>query len=198
MPFFCGTAPDPFVSAGASRVFRAARRKFATLRPGIATGYWKAMNNPRRERSSASSSRMLSPLNRMSPEVTSYRGCPISVFASVLLPEPFGPIRAWISPVRTVRLTPFRIGFPSTGTWRSLMTRSALLMNAIFHPRGGGMERAIRSPCGFALAFVSVRSGAEALAAGAVVPDVRIVELEPRPHQPVDKIDLGAFEQLKA
>ena len=29
---------------------------------------------------------------------------------SVLLPEPLGPIRAWISPRRISRLTPLRIG----------------------------------------------------------------------------------------
>ena len=70
MPFFFGGAPSPLVEAGASRVLRAVRRKFATVTPGIATGYWNAMNRPIRERSSASSSRMLSPLKRMSPEVT--------------------------------------------------------------------------------------------------------------------------------
>src|SRR3979490_1445452 len=31
---------------------------------------------------------------------------------------------AWTSPLRTTRSIPFRISFPSTFTWRSLMTRS--------------------------------------------------------------------------
>ena len=71
MPRFAGMAPLPLVPAGASRALRAVRRKFATERPWIATGYWNARNSPLRERSSASISRMLSPLNRMSPPVTS-------------------------------------------------------------------------------------------------------------------------------
>src|SRR5579883_1016661 len=41
------------------------------------------------------------------------------VLASVLLPEPFGPIKAWISPWFTVRLTPLTISLPSMATWRS-------------------------------------------------------------------------------
>ena len=51
--------------------------------------------------------------------MTSYFGWPISALASVLLPEPFGPISAWISPCLTVRLTPRRISLPSTETCRS-------------------------------------------------------------------------------
>ena len=51
--------------------FSAVRRKFAIDTPGIATGYWNARKSPRRERSSGSSSRTLSPLKRMSPFVTS-------------------------------------------------------------------------------------------------------------------------------
>src|SRR5712692_11904000 len=46
------------------------------------------------------------------------------VSASVLLPEPFGPMIACTSPLRTTRSIPFRISLPSTVTWRSLMTRS--------------------------------------------------------------------------
>ena len=37
---------------------------------------------------------------------------------SVLLPEPFGPIRACVSPRLIVRFTPCRIGLPSTDTCR--------------------------------------------------------------------------------
>src|SRR5687767_8074044 len=48
----------------------------------------------------------------------------MTVSASVLLPEPFGPMIACTSPLRTTRSIPFRISFPSTFTWRSLMTRS--------------------------------------------------------------------------
>ena len=49
----------------------AIRRKFATVTPGIAEGYWKARNSPSRERSSGSSSSTCSPLNSTSPSVTS-------------------------------------------------------------------------------------------------------------------------------
>src|SRR6185503_10539844 len=48
------------------------------------------------------------------------------VFASVLLPEPFGPINAWISPLRTVRLRPLRISLPSTDAWRFSITSSGV------------------------------------------------------------------------
>src|SRR2546430_11557171 len=48
----------------------------------------------------------------------------MTVRASVLLPEPFGPMIACTSPLRTTRSIPFRISLPSTVTWRSLMTRS--------------------------------------------------------------------------
>ncbi len=41
--------------------FTAIRRKFATVTPGTADGYWKARNRPRRERSSGSSSSTCSP-----------------------------------------------------------------------------------------------------------------------------------------
>ena len=41
---------------------------------------------------------------------------------SVLLPEPFGPIKACVSPCRIAKLTPCRIGLPSTDTWRFLIT----------------------------------------------------------------------------
>src|SRR3979409_1989359 len=48
----------------------------------------------------------------------------MTVSASVLLPDPFGPMIACTSPLRTTRSIPFRISLPSTLTWRSLMTRS--------------------------------------------------------------------------
>src|SRR5216684_1652396 len=48
------------------------------------------------------------------------------VSASVLLPEPFGPMIAWTSPLFTTRSMPFRIGLPSTSTWRSRISRSGI------------------------------------------------------------------------
>src|SRR5581483_4745322 len=49
------------------------------------------------------------------------------VRASVLLPEPFGPMIACTCPLLTTRSIPFRIGFPSTSTWRSVISRSGTL-----------------------------------------------------------------------
>src|SRR5215510_9494792 len=49
-----------------------------------------------------------------SPEITWYCGCPASTFAKVDLPEPFGPMMAWTSPLLTFRLMPFKISLPST------------------------------------------------------------------------------------
>src|SRR5207244_4157398 len=43
--------------------------------------------------------------------------------ARVDLPDPFGPMMAWISPGRTLRLTPRRISLPSTVAWRSSTSR---------------------------------------------------------------------------
>src|SRR6266508_3761487 len=48
----------------------------------------------------------------------------MTVRASVLLPEPFGPMIACTSPLRTTRSIPFRISFPSTLTWRSFTMSS--------------------------------------------------------------------------
>ena len=52
----------------------AIRRYLATVTPGIATGYWKAMNRPERERSSGSASVISSPSKMISPSVTSSAG----------------------------------------------------------------------------------------------------------------------------
>src|ERR1051325_5549117 len=46
------------------------------------------------------------------------------VSASVLLPEPFGPMIAWTSPARTTRSMPLWISLWSTSTWRPLISRS--------------------------------------------------------------------------
>ena len=50
----------------------------------------------------------------------------MSVLASVDLPEPLGPIRAWISPREMSRSTPLRISRSSMRTCRSLISRSAM------------------------------------------------------------------------
>ena len=115
-------------SPRASRcAFMTMRRYFVTVTPGMATGYWKAMNRPARARSSGSASVMSSPSKRIWPSVTSRFGWPIRMFASVDLPEPFGPIRAWNSPERTRRSTPLRICLSPAETCRFLISRSAMI-----------------------------------------------------------------------
>src|SRR5919106_2751996 len=103
----------------------AIRRYLATVTPGIATGYWNAMKRPIRDRSSGSASVMSSPLKVIVPSVTSRPGCPMIAFARVDLPEPFGPIRAWIDPFSTSRPTPLRISLPSAVTCRLRISSSA-------------------------------------------------------------------------
>src|SRR5438094_5613064 len=76
------------------------------------------MKRPSRARTSGVSSRRFLPSKSTSPPVTSYDGWPARTFASVDLPEPFGPMMAWTSPLLTVRLMPFRISLPSTDAYR--------------------------------------------------------------------------------
>src|SRR4051794_5646212 len=132
------------------------RRYFVTVTPGIATGYWKAMNRPIRARSSGSASVMSSPRNRICPSVTSRLGWPMITLASVDLPEPFGPMRAWISPLLTVRSRPLRIFLSPAWTWRLRISRSAMSL------RSGGFR--IRS--------IEVRSGVDGLARRRDLPPV--------------------------
>src|SRR5229473_4551824 len=76
------------------------------------------MKTPSRARTSGESSRRFLPSKSTSPRVTSYDGWPARTFASVDLPEPFGPMMACTSPLLTVRLMPFRISLPSTDAYR--------------------------------------------------------------------------------
>ena len=69
-----------------------------TETPGISWGYWKARNMPALARTSVGQSVMSSPWKRMRPCVTSYSGLASRALARVDLPEPLGPMRAWISP----------------------------------------------------------------------------------------------------
>src|SRR3954454_4531170 len=113
------------IGSSLRRVLIAMRRKFAIDTPGMETGYWKARNRPACARSSGSPSVMSSPLNVMVPSVISYEGWPMIVEASVDLPEPLGPMSAWISPLLTSRSTPLRISRSSTRTCRLRISRSA-------------------------------------------------------------------------
>src|SRR3712207_1475349 len=129
--------------AGSPRPSRCAfmtmRRYLATVTPGMATGYWKAMNRPARARSSGSASVMSSPSKRIRPSVTSRLGWPMTALASVDLPEPFGPIRAWNSPERTWRSTPLRICLSPAAAWRFSILRSAMDFDGSLGS-GGGRE----------------------------------------------------------
>src|SRR5688572_9253830 len=130
-------------SPRASRwAFMTIRRYLALVTPGIATGYWKAMNRPARARTSGSASVMSSPLKRTWPSVTSKLGWPMTTFASVDLPEPFGPMRAWISPERTWRSTPLRICLSPAATCRFRISRSAMDLQVRFS--GGGEADELR------------------------------------------------------
>src|SRR3954464_5141799 len=103
------------------------RRYLVIVTPGTETGYWNAMNRPRRARSSGSASVMSWPSKRIWPSVTSRLGWPMIAFASVDLPEPLGPIRAWNSPERTWRSTPRRMDFSPALTCRLRISRSAMV-----------------------------------------------------------------------
>src|SRR4051794_18836048 len=116
------------------------RRYFAVVTPGIATGYWKAMNSPARARSSGPACVMSVPLKRICPSVTSRPGWPMIALASVDLPEPLGPIIAWISPERTCRSTPLRICLSPAATCRFLISRSAMDLQVRLRSRGGELD----------------------------------------------------------
>src|SRR5512139_2123874 len=53
--------------------------------------------------------------------------------ARVDLPEPFGPISAWVSPCRTTRSMPFRISLSSTFACRPRISRVAPPFSLISH-----------------------------------------------------------------
>src|SRR5688572_29423648 len=67
----------------------------------------------------------------MVPSVTSYPGCPASTCASVLFPDPLGPITACTSPSLTVRSTPRRISFPAIDALRFLISNTVFLIREL-------------------------------------------------------------------
>ena len=85
------------------------RRKSEFETPGSSTGYWNARKTPARAAWTGSIASRSSPSSVTAPPVTSYAGWRASTFESVDLPEPFGPMIACTSPLRTVRSSPFRI-----------------------------------------------------------------------------------------
>src|SRR2546430_2132963 len=64
---------------------------------------WKERANPRRARAGADSAVMSSPAKRTRPR--SGKRLPASWLIRVVLPAPFGPMIAWVSPSRTSRST---------------------------------------------------------------------------------------------
>src|SRR5215210_5055486 len=121
---FSGIAGSPRASRWALMTMR---RYFVVVTPGIATGYWKAMNSPATARASGSASVMSSPSKRIWPSVTSRLGWPMIALASVDLPEPLGPMSAWNSPERTCRSTPRRMFLSPALTCRLRISRSAMV-----------------------------------------------------------------------
>src|SRR6266568_5247029 len=113
--------------------FRAVRRKLVIEMPGTTTGYWKARKMPSRARSSGSNPSRFLPLKSTSPLSMEYPGWPIRAYERVDLPEPFGPITACTSPLLMERVTPLRIGLPSTLACRSRISKSANLVIALLH-----------------------------------------------------------------
>ncbi len=88
----------------------AVRRKFDIDTPGTSIGYCIARNSPARARSSMLIASTSCPSSVIEPDVTVYFGWPAIAYDSVDLPDPLGPISAWVSPDFTVRSTPLRIG----------------------------------------------------------------------------------------
>src|SRR5680860_1519062 len=131
-------SPSPRASRRALRIIR---RYLLTETPGIATGYWKAMKSPARERSSGAASVMSSPLKTIEPSVTSNEGWPMIALARVDLPEPFGPIRAWTLPFSTSRSSPRRISLPPALTCRLRISSSANVTPFVVSGLGGAADR---------------------------------------------------------
>src|SRR5215218_2551657 len=98
------------------------------------------------------------------------------VDARVDLPEPLGPMMAWVSPVRTVRLTPFRISLVpcsvSMLTCRSLISRVDMCL-VLLCPVPCGAERFVLEVS--KVGFRQVRlAGVGSFGAGEDVADIHV------------------------
>src|SRR5205809_387061 len=71
-------------------------------------------------------------MNLTDPSLTSYPGRPASTYASVDLPDPFGPMIACTSPAGTCSDTPLRIGLSATVACRFVISsiKACLSWNA--------------------------------------------------------------------
>src|SRR3989337_1044363 len=145
IPSFTTSRKSIASSSGSPRYFRiafsAAFRKYAFPTPGISTGYWNAMNTPSRARSSGFIARRSFPSYRTVPCVTSYVIRPARTWASVLFPEPFGPMIAWTSPASTVMSIPRRISLSFTLACRFRISSSAIPSSSSL--RGPSPDRAL-------------------------------------------------------
>ena len=105
------TSPTQVRSFGASprSAVAAVRKKLETETPGTSTGYCIAKKRPALARSSTVISSTSAPSSVTVPSVIVYLGWPAIEYASVDLPEPFGPMIACVSPDLIVRSTPLRI-----------------------------------------------------------------------------------------
>jgi hypothetical protein len=101
--------------------FTAVFMKLTMLTPGISIGYWNPRKIPSFALSSGDISSRSFPIYDTVPSVTSTNSRPARTAARVLLPEPLGPIIAWISPCLTFRLIPFRMFFPLIVAFRLSM-----------------------------------------------------------------------------
>src|SRR5690625_526316 len=107
-----------------------------------------ARNRPARARSSTLISSTSSPSRVIVLPVTSYLGWPAIAEAWVDLPEPFGPMIAWVSPLLRVRSTPRRIclGSPSgvsTLTCRSRISRVDMCVCSFLSQWSGSWVRRV-------------------------------------------------------
>src|SRR5262245_40277756 len=110
---------------------------------------------------------------------------------------------AWISPLRTSSSSPFRISLPSTATWRSLTIRSGVwlirtLIAAVPDAAGCGQRNTPSVGRARSAGLRNRLLRREALAAGAAVTHIRVVELEPGAHQPFHEIHHRAGQQQRA
>src|SRR4026207_729509 len=119
-------------------------------------------------------------------------------FDSVGLPEPFGPIRAWVSPCFTTRSIPFRISLPSTCACRSMISSVAAPFVSVichldqdvvaFRPGGGNGGRRRRRQRGGS-PRVQVERGTVLRALDRLVIDVDLALVQEVVRVRADRVD---------
>ncbi len=123
----------------------ASPRASSRLTPGTSVGYCGTMNSPAWARFHVGRARRSMPSRLTPPAVTWMPGRPIRTWASVLLPEPLGPITAWTSPLRSSRSIPSRISRSGTPA-RSPATERTLLAGAGLPGRRSTPAASVRPP----------------------------------------------------